>query len=188
MDPDRDPGWRSALKDAVLSLIPGWGLRYRMRRTRGADGLTTLRAVFLSFVLGIALVGVVVAVLEANGGRLGTTPETPMAVVVLAVGAAGLVAANLVRRPLACDSEAALAKSYRQRFFLHAAAAEAPALVGFVGFITTSAGWLYLLGAAFAAVGFAKAAPTANHLARIDDELRQTGCALTIGAALRAGS
>ncbi len=68
---------------------------------------------------------------------------------------------SLIRRPLDCTDSGALAGSYfSRRFFIRLALSEVPALVGFVGFLLTTEPWLYPLGAAFSAVGFARTAPT----------------------------
>lgn len=183
VDSEVDPGWRSALVNALVGLVPGWGIRYR-KRFRSADGLTSVRGLFLSFVFAIVLIGVVVVVLESTGGRMGSTSESPAAVSVLAVGVASLAAPRLLRRPLNCDGEVALAAGYRQRFFLRVAFAEAAALVGFVGFVASSAGWLYPLGSFFTVIGFARLAPTKRHIEQEQDELRRHGCTVSLVSAL----
>lgn len=129
MEPDADPGWGRAISFALRGVVPGWSLRYRKQRWSGAHGLLVLRGVFLSFAIGIAMVGVVVAVLEGTAGEMGSVPEPAAAAVVVAVGVACLAAPRLFSRPLPCDSESALGAAYRQRFFLRIAFGEAPALV-----------------------------------------------------------
>lgn len=51
--------------------------------------------------------------------------------------------------------EQALAESYRKSFFLSVALAEFVALVAFVASFVADAGGLFLLRAAFSAIGFA---------------------------------
>jgi hypothetical protein len=184
MDPDADPGWRPAVGDALKGMIPVWGPLTQKRRGTG-DGLLGLRVIFLSFVVALAAIGVVVTILEANDALGNTTPEGPVAVVVAALGAASLVAGPALRRPLPCGSAVELAAGYRTRFFVQVAIAESVALAGFVGFILTGAGWLYPLGAAFSAVGFARLAPTAGRLRADQEELRLRGCSEPLVPALR---
>lgn len=185
MDPDADPGWSGAVSTSFLGLVPGLGWRHRGKQSRAADGLVTLRVVYLSFALGFVLIGVVVAVLEGTGGTIGSAAEAPVAVAVVILGLASLAAPRLVDRPLPCDDEPALAVGYRQRFFLRIALAEAAALAGFVGYLASSGGWLYPLGAFFTAIGFVRLAPTVGHLQQDQEVLRARGCGLSLTAALR---
>jgi hypothetical protein len=185
MDPNADPGWPSAASNALRVLIPGWASRYGKQRPPGADGLIILRGLYVSFLFALAFIGVAVAVLEGTGGDLGSASESVMALVVVAVGLVSLVVAGLATGPLNCESEQALANAYRQRFFLRIALSEVAALVGFVGFIVSGAGWLYPLGAVFTVIGFVRLAPTARHLAQDQDDLRRRGCAHSLVPALR---
>lgn len=185
MDPDADPGWAPAVLTAFFGLIPGWGWRHRTKRSRSADGLTTLRVVYLSFLLSFCLIGLIVAVLENTGSEMASASEGLVTIAVMAVGAASLVGGRLVRRPLPCDDESALAAGYRQQFFLRVAVAQSGGFAGFVGYMASSAGWLYPLGALFTAIGFIALAPTAKHLRQEQDDLRRQGCALSLVSALR---
>jgi hypothetical protein len=74
---------------------------------------------------------------------------------------------------------------YRVRFFLRLAGAESAALAGFVGYMVSSVGWLYGVGAFFTAVGLARLAPTARNLSLDQDDVRRRGCTLSLTAALR---
>ncbi|MCB1002621.1 MAG: hypothetical protein KDB35_00385 [Acidimicrobiales bacterium] len=184
---DDDPGWGLSLRTLVMILVPG-GMAAEQRRAdaRGADGLVLLRQLCVAFLVSLGLFGVVLAFIYA--GPL----EDPMAFapwLVLAVGVGGLVGVPFVERPLDCASDASLAATYRTRFFLRVAAAQAPALFGFVGFFLT-AWWLYPLGLAFALVGFARLAPTVRHLAADQEVLLASGCNRDLVHALRhpAGS
>ena len=181
MDPTGDPGWRSALRYSAFGLVPGWGLRLRNEE---ADGLALLRGMFLSFASAFALVGVVVVVLETTGSFRGRGSTAAAAAIVVLVGVVSLAVSRL-ERPLHCDDEARLAKSYTQRFFLRVALAEVAALGGFVAFVVTGSGWLYALGAAFTVVGFWWVAPTAGRLREDEGRLQASGCAPSLVAALR---
>lgn len=61
---------------------------------------------------------------------------------------------------------------------------EAPALVAFAATVASGESWLYGLGAFFAAIGFARAAPTAGHIAQDQEELRRRGSGLLLLPAL----
>lgn len=77
-----------------------------------------------------------------------------------------------------------MAESYRKSFFLGVALAELVALVAFVASFVVSAGWLYLLGAAFSAVGFAWLAPTTRNLAHRQEDLSRAGCEFSLRGAI----
>lgn len=165
-------------------MVPGWGPIYRKKHSQ-PDGLVALRGLYLTFVFAIAMIGVVVAMLDATGDPTGLFDPVPAAVVVVVVGVVTVVVRRVARRALPCASPSAMAAAYRTRFFLEIAFAEAAALIGFAAFMVTGAGWLYALGAVFSAAGFARLAPTTAHLRRDEEELRRRGCALGLVAALR---
>ncbi len=144
-----------------------------------------MRGFFLSFLVGLVLVGTAVVVLESYGGLIGTTPQFPVAVGLVVWGLVGLAVPTVLERPLNCEGDAELAQSYVQRFFLHVAFAESAALAGFLGFIFTGAGWLYPLGAVFTVIGFARIAPIAAKLEQAQAELRGAGCERSLLAALQ---
>jgi disulfide bond formation protein DsbB len=156
-----------------------------IRKRSSGDGLVLLRGLLLTFSIAILLVGLVVVVLETSAEPFGSVPELPAALCLMGAGAVTLVLPPYLVRPLPCDSESELSKGYVQRFFLRIAFAESAALLAFVVFIVTGAGWLYLVGAGFTAVGFVRLAPTATHLAKEQDELRRAGCTRSLVAALR---
>lgn len=184
VDPTADPGWRTAVRDALLGLVPLWGLWYRKSRT-DRDPLVVLRSVYLTFVAALASIALVVVILDAAGEAVGRVGEGQAAVVVVVVGLATLAAPRLIRRPLPCASSRQLAAGYRTRMFVDIAFAEAAALVGFVGFMLSGAGWIYLVGAGFSAIGFTRSAPTQRNLHEDQDELRRNGCTLALIPALR---
>jgi len=182
-DPNEDPGWRPALPSVFLTFVPYW--RHRLGKgNRSSDGLLLLRKVFVSMAAGLLAIGLVVVVVELTGGLERSMDDGPVTLAVAGFGLASFVGGAL-RPRLDCADGAQLAKSYAQRFFLRVAVAEAAALIGFVGFVLTTSGWLYFLGALFSAVGFARAAPTARHLAQDEQRLAASGCARSVVAALR---
>lgn len=92
----------------------------------------------------------------------------------------GLVGSLVASPPLNCSSPETLLGSYRIRFFLRLAFAEAAALVGFVAVILTGEWWLYLLGAAFTLIGFVRLAPTEKRLLQDQETLNSQGCGLSL--------
>jgi peptidoglycan/LPS O-acetylase OafA/YrhL len=183
MDPGADPGWRSSLRYALFTLVPGWGLWLR-RRSGNPDGLVLLRGIFLSFTTALLLIGAVVVVLETTDGLDGAVSDTLASLVVALVGGASLAGSRL-ERPLHCEDDARLAGSYTQRFFLRVALAEAAALAGFVAFVVSGSGWMYPMGALFSAVGFVQLAPTTRHLQEDQERMSGSGCARSLVVALR---
>lgn len=179
---DVDPGWASAASFALRWVVPG------ARRRSSASGLTIVRGFFLRFTVGIGLAGVAVAVAEATAVDLGSAPEPLVAAVVAALGLGSLLLPRLVDQPLPCDSESALEAAYRQRFFRDMGSGEMAAFVGFAGFMISSAGWLYAVGALFAVFAFARAAPTTRHLGQEERELRLRGCPSSLVSALHKSS
>lgn len=181
---DEDPGWSISWRSIGAVVVPGMLARTARRGDAGVDQLVVLRQLFLSFVFALALFGVVLAFLY-------TEPVAqPVAVMPLVVGIVGiscLVAQRVLRRPLDLTTAPGLASSYRTRFFLRLALGETPALVGFVGFFLYD-WWLYPLGLAFTAVGFAYAAPSVRNLAADQERINAQGSSLRLVAVLRGAS
>ena len=173
---DDDPGW------PLVGLIPFVGpvIARRRRRAGNADGLVVMRQVFLAFCLAIALFGYVLAFLDT-----GDTERPSLAMAVLVVGVASVIGGRFVERPLDCGNEATLKTSYTNRLFIRVAFSEAAALLGFVAFFITGERWVYYLAALITYGGFARAAPTREHLRRDQEILRERGCYVQLVPALR---
>jgi hypothetical protein len=177
-DPTRDPGW-GGVTGFLRMLVP-----VIIMRPPSAAGLITLRRVFGSFCVAIVLILVVLLVLDPSTRDAPFGEEVAIALAAFA-GASGLVASWWCgRRALDCSSSAALASSYRQRFFLQIAFAEGAALVGFVLVFVAGTISPYVIGLAFAAVGFARAAPTRGRLVGDQARLDASGCSTNLVAAL----
>ena len=175
-----DPGWGSPWK-MLLMLLPGGA---RLAARSATDGLQLLRMLFVSFSSAIVLFAVVLLLM--GGGRVEDGPSPgPWGLGLAAYGMAALAATRLIERPLVCDSDMALANSYRTRFFLRLAFSESVALFGFVLTLVMGPVWLYFLGAAFTAVGFARLAPTRANLERDQETLQAAGCGRSLVDALR---
>jgi F0F1-type ATP synthase membrane subunit c/vacuolar-type H+-ATPase subunit K len=182
-DPDIDPGWQFSPR-MLLFLLPGY-LQFTIRRAEQRDGLELTRQVWLSFASALVLIGVVVFPLGlAPAGR-----PFPW-VIGLAVATGGFhVAESLaLSKPLSCADPAALASTYRTRFFLAVALADALALLAFAEAVVLGRWWIYWLFLPFALMGLVRAAPTGTHLEADQENLRSRGCSLTLVGALRASA
>jgi hypothetical protein len=176
-----DPGW-PPVTGVLLMLIPGAQL-WHLRRLQAGDPLVVLRATFLSFSLALIMFGVVLALI----GDLPNGPVVPWVPLLIALSVASIVSVHVVvRRPLVCTSETALAESYRRRFFLTIGFTEYVALFAFVFTFLGGPAWIYDAGGAFALIRFwTTSAPTRAALMRDQDTLHAHGCALSLIAALR---
>lgn len=183
---DDDPGWAITWRALLWMLVPRVGLQRQIKRAKEgqADALLVLRQIFVSFCLMIAVLGVVLLVLYPGSEKPADAP-TGVAIGLLVVGAATVVVGRLAERPLDCTDDETLASSYRVRFFLRVAFSNAVALIGFVGFFLTYAWWNYPIGAAIAAMGLRRAAPTSARLAANQEELATRGCGLSLVHALQ---
>lgn len=175
-----DPGWGSLGQILTGVVVPGLAVR-----RRGGDGLVTLRAVFVSFAIALVLIGVVTTWLTVGSEGGGGSALLPMAGVAV-VGISVHVAARVITRELDCQSDEALAESYRSRFFLRIALFDSAALVGFVTAVVSGSVAPYAVGLAFAAAGFLSLAPTRGHLEADQHQLALSGCSRSLVAALRA--
>ena len=178
MNEEEDPGWPIDARTLWVVLVPGL-LRRRLRRQGGTSGLSQLRMVFIAFCNEICLFGVVLLFIVPFSGR-GEVALVFVGVVAL-VALVDYTVVGRLERPLLCDAAAA---SYRTRFFVRIASAEALALIGFVGSFTFRAAWVYFPCALLAAIGFARAAPTRAALQRDQQQLIGQGCGKSLVAAL----
>jgi hypothetical protein len=182
-NPDEDPGWDLSAR-TLLMLVPGF-VHFALRGRRSSvtrDGLTMIREVWLSFSVAIFLFGVV-ALLPAG------SPTQPAGGWVTALAVASvlcLIAAEVFgRRPLDCSDLAALATSYRSRFFLRTAFSQAIALFAFAVTLVVGRWWIYWLFLPFTLYGFGRNAPTTGHLSAEQERLGLAGCNLSLVRAVR---
>ena len=167
---DDDPGWRGAWRGVFWVLVPQFAIR---RGRRDANVLSALRLVFVSFTVrdrALRCRGAVPVDRHCRQRHAvrGNSDRRRLR--------RALVSQRVFERPLDCTSDASLAASYRTRFFVLVACAESSALAGFALAFVAGALWLYYLGAAFAVVGFAHAAPTVRQVRRDQERLGDQGC------------
>jgi hypothetical protein len=152
------------------------------------------RTIFLSFTFAIILIGGVVAILTNFGDfshrrtQPGSSVAAGLAVGIVVVSLASLAVSARIGgriRVTPTTTPVDVAGYFRTRFFLRVAFSEACALLGFVGFIITVRWWMYLIGAVFTAVGFARLAPTAVNLRRDQETINETKPGLNLIASLR---
>jgi hypothetical protein len=182
-NPDDDPGWDLSPR-TLLILVPGFAhpaLRGR-RSGRSRDGLTMIREVWLSFSVATILFGMV-ALLAAEPP---TQPAGPWVTALAVATVLCLTAAEVFgRRPLDCSDLAALATSYRSRFFLRTAFSQAIALFAFAATLIVGRWWIYWLFLPFTLYGFGRNAPTTGHLSAEQERLGLAGCNLSLVRAIR---
>jgi F0F1-type ATP synthase membrane subunit c/vacuolar-type H+-ATPase subunit K len=180
---DDDPGWPLGI--LLLALVPGVGARRARQRIAGQrpDGLVATRMLFVSFTSALLMYGLVVFWVTA--GQSGPNPPTTLAVALVIVGAGVSLVEPLFEKRLDCTTNATLIGSFRTRFFVRVAFAEVPALLGFVGAMVLYQPWPYLCGLLFAAIGFARLAPTRGALRRDQQQLDGGGCGRSLVRALR---
>ena len=172
---DEDPGWRPSLRFLIPYAV------FFLRRTR-RDPITSIRIVYLTFVVALVLYGYVLLFItpfRSEHDGLGWT------IGIGALAAVNLVVVRRVERPLSCESDTALAAGYRNRMFVRYAFAESTALLGFVAAFTIQGNWIYFFGALCSLPGFMRAAPSPAALIREQDELTARGCDRSLVAALR---
>lgn len=187
--PIEDPGWRPAIRGVAWVPMPWVAIRRTQRLVEKGrlDGLLALRSLFMTYVATLVLIGIVVAILEASAGFEEPGVSAELGAGFLAViGVAYLVASRFLPQPLDCSSDEKLAGTYRSRFFLRIAFANAVALLGLVAYIQTGNPLLYPLALIFTVIGFAQAAPTTANLGRDQEELTLSGCGRSLVAALRS--
>lgn len=182
---EHDPGWQVSWRSVLSAMGPQRAVR-RSAEDPEADQLVMLRQVFVSFSMMIVLVTVVVLIL----GDLTDGDETVgLSIgIVVAIGVVSLIAGRLLRTRLDCTSGATLAVSYRSRFFLRLAFADAAALAAFVVGIALGPWWVYFIGLGFTIVGFIGLMPSRRNLAADQAELAANGCHRSLVEALRATS
>ena len=141
-----------------------------------------LRDLYITFVSALAMFGFVLSFIAPFRGEQNAFG---WAVGIGALAAINLVVVGRVERPLSCESEAALAGSYRTRLFVRLAFAESTAPLAFVASFMIEGNWIYFFGALCSLPAFLRLAPSKAALVRDQDELNSRGCALSLIEAIR---
>lgn len=153
---------------------PGWAGIFGFLRPGGKSGfgnrLVLFRALYLGFMLTLAILGLAVTVITAEA-----TPDDdrtgPVVTVLVATALATLPAARIVRRKQLANLTAdRLVDQLPALMFVQIGLGEAIPMVGFVSSFMVSSATPYWLGLALALPQLAMAAPTARSIERIGDE------------------
>jgi len=179
----RDPGWRKAWTGVGWGFIPFYGLS-KSRARRYPDGLTAIRGIFLSLLIGLLLFLLALRFVIPASHR-GASGFIPYIVIAAGVGV-NLLISWILGRPLVTTNAQALATSWRSRTFIGIGCAESPALIGFAGPLIAEDARVYVLGLLFALYGFWRIAPSHGNLARDQEHISVMGSSLDLTAALMA--
>jgi len=170
----------------VLHILMPWRVLAFRKKQATADGLTSLRTIWLALVLSLFLFLLTLSFV-VNDRRVHRPMKWWLVGVALAGCSSLLLTAEIKRRPLRSESPEALAKSYLSHFFIGFAQSEIAALLGFVAVFITGRLWPYLEGLSFTLAGMILVAPTAGNLDRYQSKLRAQGSSLSLVEALKEG-
>jgi hypothetical protein len=138
---------------------------------------------FIAFFQAIVMFGFVLLFVPKDDG-----PVVPWLPILLSYAAIAVAVPVAIDRPLDCSSDAKLAASYRNRFFLRTAFGESVALLAFVFTFIGGPKWIYYVGAIITLAYFwSRIAPTRHALLRDQDALRAQGCGRSLIRILRLG-
>jgi hypothetical protein len=101
-------------------------------------------------------------------------------VIIVALGVASIVLSPRLTRPLNGASAEALVATYRQRMFHFVGFAEIPFLVAVMATGVTGRLLFYPFGVFFAFFGLSRITPTAQHLARDQEQITSSGGTLSL--------
>jgi hypothetical protein len=175
-----DPGWQLA----PSSLLPH--RRGAVARTASSGGaLAAMRYLCLAFSGALVSIAIVIASLpDSSKGS-----PWPWLLVVVGIGLVSGLLSRFAEQPLDIASSTKLFASYQSRFFLRIAFAESIALFAFTFTFLGAPPWIYYVGCAVALIRlWTNAAPTRGALERDQADVTARGSALSLVAALRAGS
>ncbi|MDP1795672.1 MAG: hypothetical protein Q8K63_16155 [Acidimicrobiales bacterium] len=176
---EEDPGWPLGWRVFVGALYPM--IASPGRRTR--DSLVAMRQATLAYIGAIVLY-VVFGLSLAGRGDLVSKPK--VAAAFLLAGIAGYALLQWIGKPrLAGPSPTEVAAQYRTRFFLRAAAANLPALLGLVGHFMVRDWWLLPAATAVSLVAWRRVAPTRAAIAEDESRLHEDGMHYSLTQILR---
>lgn len=172
-----DPGWRKALRPAILgTLIPVVDLKYFVPRAE-RDKLPTVteaRASWIRFVIAQSALVVIVILVVAKSTR----PKSPpfMYAAITAFGVALGAAINIAFRKPRIPSSGSLGPAYWARLLMRSAGAAVPVLLGFLSTFASGHLWLVISGWIVTLVMLAMVAPTRRNIDRDQQYLNEKGC------------
>jgi F0F1-type ATP synthase membrane subunit c/vacuolar-type H+-ATPase subunit K len=180
---EEDPGW-PVTWSFLLFLIPWVGpLLFRRGRPLRGEALGALRMAFMAFFNAIVMFGFVLLFVPKDDG-----PVVPWLPILLGYAALAIAIPVAIDRPLDCSSDAKLAGSYRNRFFVRTAFGESVALLAFVFTFIGGPKWIYYVGGVITLVYFLlRVAPSRHALLRDQDALQARGCGRSLVRILRLG-
>jgi hypothetical protein len=152
------------------------------------NGVTAFWFLLVGLAGSVVFIGVALAVATERGSLRkahwahASSQWVALAIFVLGIGCLGM--ARLFGRRLDASSDASLLSSYRRRFFVWVGLGEIPLFTSVAAVAVTGRYWHYLIGAAFAGVGFIRVAPTGGHVSRDQDQLLRNGHSRSLVAAL----
>ena len=149
------------------------------------EPLARYRLTFAFFVAIAVALALVVAVFTVTGSAARGLEVPLTAVVMTLLGVAFSAAGRLARlRPLACGSRVDVRRSYRARLVACGFLADGPAAAGLVAYLLTDNVAVFMIGAAFAVVGFVPLAPSRRNLEAEEHEFARRGCRQSLVGAL----
>lgn len=153
----------------------------------GPAPMTVIRQVVL--MVGGTLLALLVALWLALDGQVTGSMDEPLPWILLTTGTLGCVAGLRFARtsPLRAGNLDEFIALHRSATFVGVAAAELPALLGFVASFVIGAMWPYLVGLVPAAFGIASLLPTRERLRSYDRQLRSRGVEATPSDLLNPG-
>ncbi len=177
-----DPGWPPVFRAAWWVVVPILDVfaRRHINRT-SANQLIALRAQFFTAISPLFLFLAILPFIASSGSdKVDWLPF-------LVAGCGVLSLANILwlrRHALMTNTAQTLAASYRASMFIGIGSASSPALFGFAGIFVGEKFWLYLLGLAFALLGFALIAPTRADIERRQRQIEAQGSSFSLLDAL----
>lgn len=174
------------LPAAAIAWAMVWMIWRRKKATDDRTGvvgvIAALRRIWAAFCVAMVLIGVVVLILQSEGGvkRTGVSADLVVGGVTL-IGMLSLVGGRVWVPQLDGSDLGSIIQSYRSRFFARVAWAEAPALLAFGGFLLLGGEpGVYLIGLTASLIGFALAVPSPASLRRDQARLDASGKTLNL--------
>jgi hypothetical protein len=146
-----DPGW---------PIVGALTLRYRWGTRDSVLANTRMLYLFVVFLILVCVVGFAVVDADAEGSATWALSS------VIVVALAGEVVRRRFEKPLNGSGPDALVDSWRSRFFLRFACANAIWVAAFIGFQISGAYWVFVAGAALALSSMFRFAPTTPSIRR----------------------